>query len=41
MPPLEQRIATPEEIAGVVSFPDGPEGAWINDQILRVNGGFA
>ncbi|WP_153305596.1 hypothetical protein [Oceanidesulfovibrio indonesiensis] len=41
MPPLEQRIATPEEIAGVVSFLDGSDGAWINAQALCVNGCFA
>ena len=38
MPPLE-RIATPEEIAGVVSFLAGPDGGWINGQVLRANGG--
>jgi 3-oxoacyl-[acyl-carrier protein] reductase len=38
LPPLE-RIARPEEIAGIVSFLVGPDGAWINGQILRANGG--
>ena len=38
MPPLE-RIATPEEIAGVVSFLAGPDGGWVNGQVLRANGG--
>uniref|UniRef100_B8DRF8 Short-chain dehydrogenase/reductase SDR n=1 Tax=Nitratidesulfovibrio vulgaris (strain DSM 19637 / Miyazaki F) TaxID=883 RepID=B8DRF8_NITV9 len=38
--PLE-RLGTPEEIAGVVSFLVGPEGGWINAQVVRVNGGFA
>jgi len=38
MPPLE-RIATPEDIAGVVSFLAGPDGGWINGQVLRANGG--
>jgi 3-oxoacyl-[acyl-carrier protein] reductase len=38
MPPLE-RIATPEEIAGVVSFLAGPDGCWVNGQVLRANGG--
>jgi 3-oxoacyl-[acyl-carrier protein] reductase len=37
-PPLE-RIATPEEIAGVVSFLAGPDGGWVNGQVLRANGG--
>lgn len=38
MPPLE-RIATPEEIAAVVSFLAGPDGGWVNGQVLRANGG--
>lgn len=38
MPPLE-RIATPEDIAGVVSFLAGPDGGWVNGQVLRANGG--
>lgn len=38
MPPLE-RIATPDEIAGVVSFLAGPDGGWVNGQVLRANGG--
>jgi len=37
-PPLE-RLGTPEDIAGVVSFLAGPEGRWINGQVLRANGG--
>ena len=41
MAPLEPRIGTPEEIAGVASFLAGPDGHWVNAQILRVNGGFA
>jgi 3-oxoacyl-[acyl-carrier protein] reductase len=36
-----QRLGTPEEIAGVVSFLAGPDGAWVNSQVLRVDGGFA
>ncbi|SKC64404.1 SDR family oxidoreductase [Pseudoxanthomonas indica] len=40
MPPLE-RLGTPEEIAAVASFLAGPDGGWINAQILRANGGFA
>lgn len=38
--PLE-RLGTPEDIANVVSFLAGPDGGWINAQILRANGGFA
>jgi len=40
MPPLE-RLGTPEDIANVVSFLAGPNGGWINGQVLRANGGFA
>jgi 3-oxoacyl-[acyl-carrier protein] reductase len=38
--PLE-RLGQPEDIAGVVSFLAGPDGGWVNGQILRANGGFA
>ena len=38
MAPLE-RLGTPEEIANVVAFLTGPEGGWINGQVLRANGG--
>jgi 3-oxoacyl-[acyl-carrier protein] reductase len=38
--PLE-RIGTPEEIAAAVSFLAGPDGAWVNAQVIRTNGGFA
>lgn len=38
--PME-RLGEPDEIANVVSFLAGPEGRWINAQVLRVNGGFA
>lgn len=38
--PLE-RIGTPEEIAGAVAALAGPDGSWINSQVIRVNGGFA
>ena len=37
-PPL-QRLGTPEDIAGVVSFLAGPDGRWVNGQVLRANGG--
>jgi 3-oxoacyl-[acyl-carrier protein] reductase len=38
MAPLE-RLATPDDIAAVVAFLAGPDGAWINAQVLRANGG--
>jgi 3-oxoacyl-[acyl-carrier protein] reductase len=38
--PLE-RLGQPNDIAGVVSFLAGPDGAWVNGQIVRANGGFA
>jgi 3-oxoacyl-[acyl-carrier protein] reductase len=40
IPPLE-RLGQPEDIADVVSFLTGPDGGWINSQVLRANGGFA
>ena len=40
LPPLE-RLGQPDDIANVVSFLAGPDGAWVNAQILRANGGFA
>ncbi|WP_055611290.1 SDR family oxidoreductase [Streptomyces phaeochromogenes] len=39
-PPLE-RLGTPDDIAGVVSFLAGPAGRWVNGQVLRANGGIA
>jgi 3-oxoacyl-[acyl-carrier protein] reductase len=38
MSPME-RIGTPEDIASVVAFLAGPDGGWINGQVLRANGG--
>ena len=38
MNPLE-RLGTPADIAAVVAFLAGPEGGWINGQVLRANGG--
>src|SRR5580658_1119751 len=38
--PLE-RLGKPEDIAEIVSFLVGPDGGWINAQVLRANGGFA
>jgi 3-oxoacyl-[acyl-carrier protein] reductase len=40
MAPLE-RIGQPVDIANVVSFLAGPDGGWLNSQVLRANGGFA
>jgi 3-oxoacyl-[acyl-carrier protein] reductase len=39
LPPLE-RLGTPDDIAGVVSFLAGPDGGWVNGQVLRANGGY-
>jgi 3-oxoacyl-[acyl-carrier protein] reductase len=36
--PLE-RLGQPEDIAGTIAFLAGPDGAWVNGQVLRVNGG--
>lgn len=40
LPPLE-RLGQPDDIAGVVAFLAGPDGGWINGQVLRANGGVA
>jgi 3-oxoacyl-[acyl-carrier protein] reductase len=40
MAPLE-RIGQVDDISGVVSFLAGPDGGWVNSQVLRANGGFA
>jgi len=40
MNPLE-RLGTPDDIAAVVSFLAGPDGGWINGQVVRANGGMA
>lgn len=37
--PLE-RLGQPSDIASVVAFLAGPDGAWINGQTLRANGGY-
>lgn len=34
-----QRLGRPGDIAGAVAFLAGPDGAWINGQVLRANGG--
>lgn len=38
--PLE-RLGKPEDIADVVAFLAGPQGGWVNGQVLRANGGMA
>jgi 3-oxoacyl-[acyl-carrier protein] reductase len=38
MNPME-RLGTPEEIAAAIAFLVGPDGGWINGQVLRANGG--
>jgi 3-oxoacyl-[acyl-carrier protein] reductase len=37
--PME-RLGQPEDIANLVSFLAGPDGGWINGQVIRANGGF-
>jgi 3-oxoacyl-[acyl-carrier protein] reductase len=36
--PLE-RLGRPEDIASAVAFLVGPDGGWVNGQVLKVNGG--
>ncbi|HEY4164978.1 MAG TPA: SDR family oxidoreductase [Dongiaceae bacterium] len=38
MAPLE-RLGKPEDIAATVAFLAGPDGGWVNGQVLRANGG--
>jgi len=38
MNPFE-RLGTADEIAAVVAFLAGPDGGWVNGQVLRANGG--
>ena len=40
LPPLE-RLGTPEDVARTVSFLTGPDGRWVNGQVLFPNGGIA
>lgn len=35
------RLGEPEDIAGMVAFLAGPQGRWVNGQVLFVNGGMA
>ncbi len=34
-----KRLGTPDDVARMVSFLVGPEGGWVNGQVLRSNGG--
>lgn len=36
--PLE-RLGAPEDVAAVVAFLAGPDGGWVNGQVVRANGG--
>ena len=36
-----ERLGEPADVARVVSFLVGPDGGWINAQVVRPNGGFA
>jgi 3-oxoacyl-[acyl-carrier protein] reductase len=38
MAPLE-RLGTPEDIAATIAFLAGPDGRWINGQVVAANGG--
>ena len=38
--PLE-RLGQPDDIARIIAFLAGPDGAWVNAQVLQANGGFA
>jgi 3-oxoacyl-[acyl-carrier protein] reductase len=38
LPPLE-RLGEARDIAAVVAFLAGPEGGWVNGQVIRANGG--
>ncbi len=35
-----ERLGAPEDVAAAASFLVGPDGGWINGQIMRANGGF-
>jgi len=34
------RLGRRGDVAGVVSFPAGPAGRWVNGQVVYANGGF-
>ena len=33
------RLGTPEDVARVIAFLAGPDGGWVNGQVIRANGG--
>jgi 3-oxoacyl-[acyl-carrier protein] reductase len=33
------RLGMPEDVARVVSFLAGPDGAWVSGQVVKANGG--
>ncbi len=35
------RLGQPDDIAGVVAFLVGPDGGWVNGQVILANGGAA
>jgi 3-oxoacyl-[acyl-carrier protein] reductase len=35
------RIGRPQDIADVIAFLTGPQGRWVNGQVIRANGGLA
>jgi NAD(P)-dependent dehydrogenase (short-subunit alcohol dehydrogenase family) len=39
MTPMEGRVASPEEIARVVSFLAGPQSQWVTGQSISATGG--
>jgi hypothetical protein len=40
-PEFRRQCDSLNDIANVVSFLAGPDGGWVNSQVLRANGGFA
>ena len=36
-----ERLGEPDDVARTISFLAGPDGGWVNAQVLRTNGGFA
>jgi 3-oxoacyl-[acyl-carrier protein] reductase len=34
-----ERLGQPKDIANAVSFLIGPDGGWVNGQVVRINGG--
>ncbi|MEW2502811.1 MULTISPECIES: SDR family oxidoreductase [unclassified Amycolatopsis] len=37
--PPSARLGAPDDVAAVVSFLAGPDGRWVNGQVVRANGG--